>query len=141
MLLVLNIIPFFSISSFNGEIGLSGSLPWPVIVVSMPKAHTNGIKNRRVEPLSPQSRFAFLLNGCGVTIIVSSLTEISVPIDLRQSTVAAISFDITLHLIFVVLSESDAQMRILCASDFDEIALILPPKTDGAQERVPPQCA
>ena len=97
----------------------------------MPSADTTGNKNLKVEPLSIQLRVAFLLNGCGVTVIAPLPTVISAPILLRHSAVATISFDKQLQLIFVGLSDKAAQIKSLCASDFDEIAFIRPERRDG----------
>ena len=101
--------------SVNARFGLSGSFPFPVMVVSLQRYETSGIINLKVEPLSLQS--IETLSHFWTPLLISkpsSVISISAPRLLRHSMVALISLEIILLLSTLLPPDSAAPISILC---------------------------
>ena len=82
--------PWASIASRNGVTGRLGSRPCPINVPFLPSAETSGSKNRKVEPLSPQSSDTSfgVSQAFGYTVITPSENSALAPSAARHAAVA-----------------------------------------------------
>ncbi len=124
--------PFSAIASASSPMGLSGSLPAPRNLALPQTAAATGSMNRKVVPLSPQSRSGFSA-GTAMGLMAQPSPEkfTSAPAALRHRAVASISRERGVFSSLVGSSASAAQIISLWASDLEPMMRALPPRGPG----------
>ena len=117
-----------SISAPHGRLN---SFSVPVNAASAPSAAATGIKNLKVEPLSPQSASAFLTGEKPFVTKSPPERQQSAPSAVSARTVARTSLESPVFLTVFLPPERQAAIISLCAKDLDGGAATVPEMRDG----------